>query len=221
MKATLNSYTGTEHNSKRSLLFSETANFYGIPRDQGLDKARDVAEQDRMKGKVIFLDRGSYEIPNSNVTLLGCTLWSNVPKSKAEIVGSRINDFKRICNWTVEARNLAHSADLGWLQDQVKAIHESSPKTAIIVVPHHAPCTAKTSNQSTQITPGVRHLLLTSYLWQGVSGPTSKSGYMDVHTSATTSRSMGFVWLGISEAMFSSLTKYIARSLKDLTLRRL
>jgi hypothetical protein len=59
--------------------------FYGISHDQGLDKARDVAEQDRMKGKAIFLDRGSYEIPNSNVTILGCTLWSNIPESKEEI----------------------------------------------------------------------------------------------------------------------------------------
>jgi hypothetical protein len=65
---------------------------------------------------------------------------------KRKFVGSRINDFKRISNWTVEAHNLAHSADLGRLQDPVKAIHESSPKTAIIVVTHHAPCPAKTSN---------------------------------------------------------------------------
>ena len=38
--------------------------FYGISRDQGLNKAKDIAEQERMNGKIIVLDRGSYEIRN-------------------------------------------------------------------------------------------------------------------------------------------------------------
>jgi hypothetical protein len=68
-----------------------------------------------------------------------------MPDSKKEIVKSRINDFKRISNWTVEAHNLAHAFDPSWLQGEVKTIRENSTKPAIIVVTHYAPCTEQTS----------------------------------------------------------------------------
>jgi predicted phosphodiesterase len=114
--------------------------FYGLSHRQGIEQAKGIVEQQRMEGKVILLEREAYDIPHSNVTVLGCTLWSNVPNSRKEIVGARINDFQKITDWTVEAHNMAHASDLAWLRDQVAAMHAKNPKAAIVVVTHHAPC---------------------------------------------------------------------------------
>jgi Calcineurin-like phosphoesterase len=136
-----------QHASRFDAIFLVLGNheFYGMSYDEGLDRAKDIVGQGRMKGKIVLLDRTGdvYEIPHFDVALIGCTLWSYVPDLKKDIVGPSINDFKRISGWTVDTHNQAHHSEVEWLQDQVKAMREK--RKSIILVTHYAPCREKTS----------------------------------------------------------------------------
>lgn len=95
-------------------------------------------------GEFILLDRTRYDF-NEHVTILGCTLWSKIPESQAEIVSYRVNDFRSIQNWSVESHNAAHTADAEWLDCECNRIRQEEPHRKIIIFTHHAPSFEGTS----------------------------------------------------------------------------
>lgn len=124
--------------------------FYNDTFAAGLQKARQLEKEPSLDGRLILLHRGRYDIPGSHVTILGCTLWSKVPDEAREIVWSKIQDFRRIQDWTVEDHNKSHEADLAWLLGEIGSI-QSKNKTenkrqSILVVTHHAPSLQDTSS---------------------------------------------------------------------------
>ena len=112
----------------------------------GLHNAVQLEQEPSLNGRLILLHRGSYEIPGSNVTILGCTLWSKVPNESRDIVQMKISDFKKIQDWTVDDQ-ASHDADLTWLLGEIESIHSRNEtqkqkqrqKQSILVVRHHAP----------------------------------------------------------------------------------
>jgi ferredoxin-thioredoxin reductase catalytic subunit len=177
-----------QHTARFGAIFLVLGNheFYGMSYDQGLDRAKEIAGQERMEGKIVLLDRTGdvYEIPHFDVAIIGCTLWSHIPDSKKDIVGPRINDFKRISRWTVDKHNQAHHSEVEWLQDQVKAMQEK--QKAVTIVTHYAPCREKTSRPE-QVNNPWNCAFATDVLrsWLGLE---SNCGCTDILTSATTSR---------------------------------
>ncbi|EAU38558.1 protein TOXD [Aspergillus terreus NIH2624] len=107
-----------------------------------------------LNGRLVLLHRKRYDIPGSHVTVLGCTLWSNVPDESKDVVRMRISDFQQITGWTVDDHIANHRADLAWLQSEIQTVHqenikitdEQSPKRSVLVVTHHAPLLRKTSS---------------------------------------------------------------------------
>lgn len=89
-------------------------------------------------GNFIFLDQGRWDVSES-LTILGCTLFSNIQPGQTVEVGSRLNDFRRIQDWSVDNHNAAHQADLKWLNDQVKNISETEPQRQIAIFSHFSP----------------------------------------------------------------------------------
>lgn len=89
-------------------------------------------------GKFIFLDQTRYDI-STEVTVLGCTLYSNVTEAQKEHVSFGLNDFYHIEDWSVEAHCEAHRGDLDWLNDQVAQIAMAEPQRKIVVFTHHSP----------------------------------------------------------------------------------
>jgi predicted phosphodiesterase len=124
--------------------------FYEDKLAAGLQKASQLEQGPCLKKRLILLHQGRYDIPGSCVTILGCTLWSDVPDEARDIVRSRIQDFKKIQKWTVDDQNESHRADLAWLLSELESIERKNKtenkKRSVLVVTHHAPSTQATSN---------------------------------------------------------------------------
>lgn len=111
--------------------------------------ASTMAACDRLRAEprlqnLCILHRQRVDI-DSEVTLLGCTLWSHIPPAATKSISRRVSDFKQISDWTVERHNEEHVSDLGWLKHEIQSIAEHSPHRRICVVTHHAPSHHKTS----------------------------------------------------------------------------
>jgi hypothetical protein len=59
-----------------------------------------LRENDFSVGKFVFLDQTRYDL-NDEITVLGCTLFSNVRPEQAAAVQSRLVDFRDILRWDV------------------------------------------------------------------------------------------------------------------------
>lgn len=101
-----------------------------------------------MHGRLIILERNRFDFAEENISLLGCTLHSYISPASRGIVQSKVKDFSRILDWTVEDHNVNHEKDLCWLRDEVSSIRniEANDKIGsesawkkIVVVTHHAP----------------------------------------------------------------------------------
>ncbi|KAI9793289.1 MAG: hypothetical protein M1833_000788 [Piccolia ochrophora] len=122
--------------------------FFGASRQEGLRLADELQEEPGLKGKLVILNRRRVDLEGpAPVTILGCTLQSYVPLEAVEIVGQKINDFRRIEDWTVADHVGEHALDVKWLEEEITAIRtdEGTCKRRIIVITHHAPSTRDTS----------------------------------------------------------------------------
>lgn len=124
--------------------------FYHDTFAAGLQKSRQLEQEPSLNGRLILLHRGRYDIPESHVTILSCTLWSKVPDKAGDIVRSKIQDFKKIQDWTVDDHNGSHQSDLAWLLSEMESIQSKNKtqkrKRSILVVTHHAPSLQNTSS---------------------------------------------------------------------------
>ena len=127
----------------------------------GLEEAKQLEQEPSLNGRLILLYQRRYDIPDSHVTILGCTLWSKIPNEARDIVRSKIQDFRQIQDWTVDDHNAAHDADHVWLLREIQPICEENQKLGkrdqpriILVVTHHAPSLRKTSSPQHENNPG-------------------------------------------------------------------
>lgn len=134
--------------------------FYKESFTMGLEKAKQLEREPSLNGRLILLHQRRYDIPDSHVTILGCTLWSKVPNEARDIVKSKIQDFRQIQDWTVDDHNAAHDADHAWLLREIQSICEENQKLrkqdqprTILVVTHHAPSLRKTSSPRNENNP--------------------------------------------------------------------
>ena len=91
-------------------------------------------------GRFILLDQTRFDI-NDSLTVLGCTLFSDILPEHSLEISSRFIDFKpgKIQNWSVDDHILAHTSDLGWLNLQVEKISREEPSRQVVVLTHHSP----------------------------------------------------------------------------------
>ncbi|KAM5486563.1 hypothetical protein MaudMau93_004905 [Microsporum audouinii] len=127
--------------------------FFGVSRQEGLRLADKLQEEPQMKGRLVIMNQRRVDI--EDITLLGCTLHSHVPTESEQIVRHKINDFRRIMDWSVASHNAEHAQDVKWLTDEINSIRstESGLKRKIVVITHHAPSTKGTSRPSDESNP--------------------------------------------------------------------
>ncbi|OCK78883.1 hypothetical protein K432DRAFT_383548 [Lepidopterella palustris CBS 459.81] len=120
--------------------------FHGASFSAGIEAAQRLEREPALKGKLILLHQRRYDVPGSNVSVLGCTLWSRIPDEARDAVTARIKDFSKITRWSCDAHNGAHADDVSWLKSQVSAnrklagqIHVGEPERQLLVVTHYAP----------------------------------------------------------------------------------
>lgn len=95
-------------------------------------------KKDANVGEFILLNRTRYDL-SSDLTILGCTLFSQVIPEQHEYVNFGLNDFYHISNWTVEKHCEAHRRDVDWLNDQTSAILRDEPHRQVVILTHYSP----------------------------------------------------------------------------------
>lgn len=96
---------------------------------------QDVRQDPSLSGKFILLDRNTYQVPNTSVAIVGCSLFSEVPPENAMDVEMGLNDFFQTHGWEVSAHNEAHKRDLAWLNAEVNKLQVET----IMIVSHWSP----------------------------------------------------------------------------------
>jgi predicted phosphodiesterase len=127
--------------------------FYGLSFTAGLEQARKLEIEPILNGRLVLLHQNRFDVPNSSISILGCTLWSKIQDDARQVVQIRVKDFEKILDWSVVNHNAAHEADISWLKGQIADIQKAydgnpkkQPERTIIIVTHHAPSTQETSN---------------------------------------------------------------------------
>lgn len=176
--------------------------FYGLDFATALATARKLEKEPRLGGKVYFLQQTRIDLPGA-ITILGCTLWSNVPDEAKEIVANKVNDFRRIENWTVDDHNDAHKSDLNWLRAELDSI---GPGRSVIVVTHHAPSVLEASRtehlQNPWTSAFATNVLSPDKTWSSVKywvyGHTHYSTEFEMHGVRVVSNQRGYVVPGVA-----------------------
>ncbi|KAH3762314.1 DUF6 domain protein [Pelomyxa schiedti] len=95
---------------------------------------------------IVILENNSFDIPETNWRILGCTLWSHVPPQSARCVTATLNDYRLIRalspageakEITVDDTNGWHDQSRVWLETQIKKAKADCKR--VIVLTHHAP----------------------------------------------------------------------------------
>lgn len=122
--------------------------FYTMTYEDGIREAERLEKEPRLSGKVTILhrtrwDEDALDSPVPGLTILGCTLWTQVTPESRDAVGRAISDFKYIKDWTVDTHNQMHAEEVAWLREQVAATQQS--RRTVLVVTHHVPTVEGTS----------------------------------------------------------------------------
>lgn len=115
--------------------------FHGITWMEGLGLAHKMEQDPVTKGRLEVLYETRTDVPNTNVTLLGCTLWSRIPETDAAAVMKKIPEFaeeKGIRDWDIKQHNSEHKRDHKWLLEELKKA-TPVPKPAAPGAPPAAP----------------------------------------------------------------------------------
>jgi hypothetical protein len=94
---------------------------------------------DHHGGRFKLLCRDRYDI--GDITILGCTLWSNIDPFQASEIAGRSTDLHKeygIRDWSLERHQDEHRKDLAWLNDQVRSL-QNEPHRQVIIATHHSP----------------------------------------------------------------------------------
>lgn len=184
--------------------------FYGNSFESGLSKAKALAQEPSLNGRLVLLHQRRFDIPDSDITILGCTLWSQIPAESGDIVRYKVQDYNHIEDWTVDQHNTAHESDLAWLRNEIQTIHTESQQKAqtrsIVVVTHHAPWLRGTSSPRYAQSPwsvafGTN---LLSQRWDGVKvwvfGHTHYTTEFKTNGVRVVSNQRGYVLPGIKDS---------------------
>lgn len=117
-----------------------------VLRDFEQDVSRRRASEPSI-GCFVLMDRTSVRLPcgdapnaDDGVLLLGCSLFSKVPRQRMARVEMSLTDFYVSGEeWTVRAHNEAHERDLSWLNDQVRQAEQDDSIKKIVILTHWSP----------------------------------------------------------------------------------
>ncbi|KAI6893856.1 hypothetical protein KC318_g15111 [Hortaea werneckii] len=132
---------------EKLLLVAGNHEFYSSSRTEGLEAAERLVREPKMNGKLSFLNRGRFDVPDTNITVLGCTLHSHIISSAYTKL---THDFARIKDWQVADYNQEHENDLAWLEKSIAICSKDQPRRKIVVATHYAPAFEKTTHPANE-----------------------------------------------------------------------
>jgi predicted phosphohydrolase len=107
---------------------------YGSTLDQIDSTIKEICESFK---NVIFLQRNVFDIEETNIRVIGATLWTSIKEEEERDIRFYISDFRFIRNWSIERHNQEHEYDVNFLKREIKNA-EKDNKTLLIIT-HHAP----------------------------------------------------------------------------------
>jgi hypothetical protein len=123
--------------------------FHDISWMEGLQLAHKMEQEPVIKGRLEVLYETRSDVPGTNITLLGCTLWSKIADADTAAVMKKIPEFDEeqgIKEWDIAKHNSEHERDYGWLAEELKKTQSDSttPTTSgtgrvVIVVTSFSP----------------------------------------------------------------------------------
>jgi len=113
-----------------------------FPRETPEDRVKTIRELCHKFPNIYFLDKEICQIPNTDIVVVGCTLWTKLGMNPFML--SQFNDFQRICEdkdtflrpRTYDDWNEEHVEFLGSTLTNIQSEH---PELKIIVLTHHCP----------------------------------------------------------------------------------
>ena len=109
--------------------------FYSSSREGGLVAADSLVKEPSMNARLYVMNRERIDLPDSNATVLGCTLHSQIPPDYTRLT----RDFEQIKGWRVAHHNAEHQRDLAWLKLSLAELSQESPKRNVVIATHYAP----------------------------------------------------------------------------------
>jgi hypothetical protein len=85
--------------------------FFGASRSEGLAAVKKLEHEPLLQDKSTVLNRTRVDVSDT-ITVLGCTLQSVIPPESRAVFKSKVNDFKKIKDWSVDDHNAEHLLDL-------------------------------------------------------------------------------------------------------------
>jgi predicted MPP superfamily phosphohydrolase len=113
-----------------------------FPRETPEDRVKTIRNLCAKFPNIHFLDKETYQIPNTDIIVVACTLWSKLAMNP--FMFPQFNDFQRICEdrdtllrpRTYDDWNEEHVEFLG---NTLTRLQKESPNYKIIVLTHHCP----------------------------------------------------------------------------------
>ena len=113
-----------------------------FPRETPADRVRVIREMCSKYPNIHFLDKETFQIPNTDIVVVACTLWSKL--DIAPFMLPQFNDFHRICQdkdtllkpVTYDDWNEEHVDFLG---SALSKLRSESPDLKVVVLTHHCP----------------------------------------------------------------------------------
>jgi 3',5'-cyclic AMP phosphodiesterase CpdA len=156
---------------KKVFLVLGNHEFYGLGYQATIDEARRLSEEPSLSSGLVLLHRTRWDDPDSDLTILGCTMWSAIPEASYGIVEAKVNDFRMIDQWTAQRHNAVHEEEVAWLREQARQVRASMPKRRLLIATHHAPCVRGTARPDQVDNPWSRAFatdLVQQEGWEGV-----------------------------------------------------
>jgi len=107
--------------------------FQGVSHWEGMQLVHQLEKEAATRGRLQILYRKKVDVPGTNVTLLGCTLWSHIPDVAVASVLQKAPEFDSeigIRRWDVGSHNEEHFKDISWLRTELNSHKNLAGSTA-------------------------------------------------------------------------------------------
>lgn len=119
--------------SKFDLVFLVAGNHEFYSKNRSIQMTDHLLRSTANRFNVRFLNNEFYDIPGTDITVYGTTLWSHVGFDDAYLVASMISDYRCIPGFTVQQNNSLHAQAKHAFRVGIK------PGRRYIVLCHHVP----------------------------------------------------------------------------------
>jgi len=118
---------------------------YGSSLDTSITFFRRI---EKKHNNFFFLNQDTFDIPNTDIRILGTTLWSFMPdKHKTEINWS-LNDLTQISGFDFDTYRKQHLFERDWISKEIGFAVKENKK--VIVFTHHCPTTIKQASPESE-----------------------------------------------------------------------